>query len=399
MQGNMGRILIVDDDVSICRLLRKLLAGNYEVYEAHEGVEAVEVAHRVMPDIVLLDIVMPGLNCYDTCSRLKAQHEHHSPQVIMVSGHEEHAEKARAFEAGADDYVVKPFHPPELRSRVQLHFKLLASQAITDQLQTRVDKNHLALKRAAKERMEQIVAVQDVAILALAKVAESRDNETGEHILRMRDYAYRLAQELRCRGPYTDQIDDEFLADLYRSAPLHDVGKVGIPDSILTKAGRLTDEEMEVMRTHAEIGANILRDVVKESSVAGFLAMAEQIARSHHEWWSGRGYPIGRRGTEIPLAARIVAVADVYDALTSVRPYKEAWTPERARETIEKASGTQFDPAVVEAMQNSFVDFLSIQLNHSDEVPLEAGMMCHLEHDVAGCIESGSTNPTRLGIC
>ena len=376
------KILIVDDDDAVRRLYRSLLAREYKVLEADGGREAIEIAKQHQPQLILLDIVMPDLNGYQTCSNIQGLSPDYSPRVIMVSANSEPSEQARAFEAGADDYLVKPVNPLDLRSRVELHFKLLASQATTNHLQQQVDSNYDRMKRAAKERMEQVLAVQDVAILALAKVAESRDNETGEHILRMRDYAYRLAQELSTTGPYTDQIDESFLADLYRSAPLHDVGKVGIPDSILMKPGSLTNEEMEIMRRHAEVGANILRDVVKTSSVAGFLVMAEQIARYHHEWWNGCGYPEAKRRLQIPLAARIVAVADVYDALTSERPYKEAWTPEQAKATIEKCSGTQFDPAIVEALQHCFVDFLSIQLQHGDEVPLQAGAMCYSEYDL-----------------
>ena len=376
-----GKILIVDDDAAMRRLFDALLSPRHNVRVADSGEQAIELAESWQPDLVLLDIVMPGLSGYETLQQIKSLPSR-APQVIMVSGKSAVAEQARAFECGADDYLIKPIDPAELRSRVQLHFRYRESQATTLALQTEVNSHHAALKKASQERMEQVVAVQDVAVRALAKVAESRDNETGEHIVRMRDYAHRLAIELRDNQTYHDVIDDTFLADLQRSAPLHDIGKVGIPDSILLKPGPLTKDEFEVMKRHSEIGAKILGDLVIESQHAGFLKMAARIARFHHERWDGTGYPIGISGQEIPLAARIVAVADVYDALTSERPYKSAWSPLRAKETIEEGAGTQFDPEIVSAFARCFDDFLKIQLAHADSQELVETALNLIEQDV-----------------
>jgi len=359
------KILVVDDDAAMRRWFTALLSTGYEVQTAEEGDSALNLAGSWQPDLVLLDIVMPGVSGYDICQQLKSQHEQ-PPQVIMVSGKSKTEEQKRAFQCGADDYLIKPIDPAELRSRVQLHCRFRESQAATVALRNELNGHHAELKLAAQQRIEQVMAVQDVAVNALSKVAESRDNETGQHILRMREYSSRLARELYENANTNNEIDEAFLADLRRSAPLHDIGKVGIPDSILLKPGRLTEDEFEVMKRHAIIGADILRDVVIESNHAGFLTMAALIARYHHERWDGTGYPTGLSGTEIPLAARIVAVADVYDALTSERPYKEAWSPLRAKETIEAGSGTQFDPMVVNAFSDCFEDFLKIQMEHAE---------------------------------
>ena len=207
----------------------------------------------------------------------------------------------------------------------------------------------------------QLLATRDVSVIALAKLAESRDPETGEHLERMRTYSQLLAEHLSRQGPYVDQIDESFLADLFRSSPLHDIGKVAIPDAILLKPGRLTPEEFKTMQAHAAIGAETLESALRHSGDGSFLRMAAGIARWHHERFDGSGYPDGLSGQNIPLAARIVALADVYDALTSVRVYKAAYDPRQARDMIIAASGTQFDPAIVDAFRACYPDFLRWQ--------------------------------------
>ncbi|MEA1950976.1 MAG: response regulator [Planctomycetota bacterium] len=375
-------ILIVDDDIAIRRLFRTLLSRNYTVREAHSGEEAIEVITLWSPDLVLLDIMMPGIDGYETCRQLRASSVDNPPQVIMVSSKSATAEQARAFEVGADDYLVKPIDPVELRSRVELHFRLRESQAGLESLRREVDGHHQVLKRTVQERIEQTLAIQDVAVFTLAKMAESRDKETGEHIERMREYSQRLAQELQYHGPYADKIDDSFLADLYRSSPLHDIGKVGIPDAILFKPGLLTPEEFKVMQGHAMIGGNILNEAVMQLKGGGFLAMATLIAQFHHERWDGGGYPAGLVGDEIPLPARIVSVADVFDALTTARPYKDAWSPDRAKRFIDEAADTQFDPLIVAAFNRCYEDILHIQHAYADPIQTSVGAMCFLEYDL-----------------
>ncbi|MEO2049993.1 MAG: response regulator [Pirellulales bacterium] len=376
------QILIVDDDPAICRLFRVILAKHYSVREAVSGEEAIEEVAHETPDLVLLDIMMPGIDGYETCRKLKAAE--HPPQIIMVSARSSTEEQARAFDVGADDYLIKPVDLAELRARVELHFRLLESQATTAALELEVDKHHASLKRAAAERLEQVLAIQDVAVFTLAKVAESRDNETGQHLLRLRGYAQILAKELAISGPYAHSIDTIFLDDLYRSSPLHDIGKVGIPDAILLKPGPLTKEEFQVMKRHTTIGGNILHEAVMQFGGGGFLTMAALVAQFHHERWDGLGYPAGMKGEEIPLPARIVSVADVFDALTSERPYKEAWTVERTIETILEESGKQFDPNIVAAFDRCQDKFAQVRQKHSDQNLTVAGAMAFLEHDLVG---------------
>lgn len=372
-------VMVVDDDLLVRQMFRRLLEGVYQITECDNGADAVRIATQTPCDLVLLDISMPRHDGYQTCRELKALPLIEPPQVIMVSAKSETSEQAEAFNCGADDYLIKPVDPAELRSRVNLHFRLRISQATTASLQREVDRHHAALKRAAVERNRQILALQDIAVFTLAKVAESRDHETGQHVLRLREYAQEIARELAKNGPYATEIDSDFLADLHRSSPLHDIGKVGIPDAILLKPGKLTDEEFKMMKRHTSIGGNILHEAVMKSHGGGFLTMAAMIAHFHHERWDGRGYPAGLIGAEIPLAARIVSVADVYDALTSHRPYKEAWPNELARQAIVGGAGTQFDPIVVAAFERSFDKIAEIQEKNQDHDAVAIGAMAFLD--------------------
>ncbi|HEY2146308.1 MAG TPA: HD domain-containing phosphohydrolase [Pirellulales bacterium] len=374
------KILVVDDDPCIRRLFRATLDGDHLVLEAASGQEALMLAADATFDLLLLDITMPGLGGYKTCRRLKSAPDR-APQIIMVSACSSSEEQIEAFRAGADDYLVKPVNPCDLRSRVQLQLKLRESLQNTARLKNEVENFHGVLRRTATERAQQIIALQDVAVFTLARMAESRDSETGAHLLRLREYAQILAEDLAQRGPYVEKIDEEFLCDLYRSSPLHDIGKVGISDELLLRAGPLTRDEFEVMKRHTVIGANILNDAVMQLAAGGFLAMGATIARSHHERWDGTGYLAGLVGEEIPLAARIVSVADVYDALTSERPYKSAWDPEAAKEAIEAGSGSQFDPAVVDSFRRRFDSFLAVQRQHGDPPSIVTGAMAFAEFE------------------
>ena len=371
------RVLVVDDEPAIRRLIRAILAPDYVVGEAAHGDEALDRAEALRPDIVLLDIQMPGKDGCRICREFKTATDN-PPQIVMVSARSAPEEQLKAFEAGADDYLVKPVDACDLRSRVQLHRRLRESKQSTAQLQRQIDAYHTVLRRTATEQTKQIIAVQDVAIFTPAKVAESRDHETGAHLLRLREYAQLLAEELARNSPYFAQIDENFRSDLYRSTPLHDIGKVSIPDGILLKPGPLTDEEFELMKRHTVNGANILTEAVMQLDGGGFLAMAAAIARFHHERWDGTGYPAGLVGKEIPLPARIAAVADVYDALTVTRLYKPAWTPARARRAIEEGAGTQFDPVIVAAFQRRFEDFLEVGERFADCVPTATGAMAFI---------------------
>ena len=228
---------------------------------------------------------------------------------------------------------------------------------------------------AEEDTIKKVLATQDIAMLTLAKLAESRDRNTGEHLLRIRSYSQILATHLSQKGPHTGAIDQQFLDNLYRSSPLHDIGKVGISDAILLNPGRFTPDEFEVMKKHTVIGANTLEEAVLNSPSGSFLAMAAVIARFHHERFDGSGYPAGLTGTDIPLPARIVAVADVFDALTSSRPYKDAYDTETARQIIEEESGKHFDPVVVDAFGASFDEFLAVWKEYGERPPVAVGIM------------------------
>jgi putative two-component system response regulator len=301
----------------------------------------------------------------------------------MVSAMSSSGQQLRAFEVGADDYLVKPFDPQDLRARVRLHFQLRNALASASTIRATITSRDSQLRELAEQHTREVIAVQDTAVFMLAKVAESRDQETGGHLTRMRAYSQILGEQLAREGPYANQISRQFLDDLYRSSPLHDIGKVGIRDAILLKPGRLTPEEFETMQQHTVIGANVLGQAVTRLGGGGFLAMAAIIARFHHERFDGTGYPAGLVGQEIPLPARIVAVADVYDALTSVRPYKPAYPTNEAKAIIQRGSGRHFDPVIVEMFCQRFEDFLRAQEGAVEDFPIGYGAMAFREYDLA----------------
>jgi putative two-component system response regulator len=356
----MFKILIVDDDDLNIEILDKLLGETYAVTSARSGEECLEKCAADRFGLVLLDIMMPGINGYETCKRIKASPGGENMQVILVSAKASTRERIRGYEAGADDYVVKPFDHDELLAKVAIHVRLRNALNELAEAHASLQGQNFDLERLVQKRTEEIVATRDVTVFALARLAESRDPETGHHLERMRSYAMILARQLQREGPYTHQITDNFLHDLFRSAPLHDIGKVGIPDVILLKPGRLTIREFELMQHHSTIGAQSLSEAAEHSRSGTFLKMAVEIAQSHHERFDGTGYPDGLAGLAIPLAARIVAVADVYDALTSARVYKAAFTQEVARLMIEGEEGKHFDPAIVAAFGACYEEFLQV---------------------------------------
>lgn len=360
------RILIVDDDASIRQLLARLTESFADALVVETGEEALEVAPLWQPDIVLLDIRMPGINGYETCRGLKRILEPNGVQVIMISGCSSRSELADAFKAGADDYLVKPLNAIELRSRIDLHIRLVDARDTLSAAEFKVNQNHAELRAELARRDEQIAELQNIAVYTLAKIADSRDNQTGEHLLRLREYAQCLAEYLSGDSVYSDQIDDLFLADLHRSTPLHDIGKVGIPDSILLKPGPLDESEYNVMKRHTTIGGNLIKETIERFEDCHFLEMAADIAMYHHERWDGKGYPEGLKGDEIPLAARIVSIADVFDALTNSRPYKDAWTFEQAYNEIVDGRGTQFEPALVDAFIELREDFEALAVRNAN---------------------------------
>jgi putative two-component system response regulator len=360
------RVLVVDDDRTARDLIAGLLRKFYDVVAAAGGEEALALASQRPPAVVLLDIMMPGIDGYETCRRLKTEFAGKCIQVIMVSAASSGEEQARAFELGADAYMVKPFDPQVLCSEVRSQFRLRETIGRLAAIESEIQLHRRKHVQLIEDHHRHTTAMQDFAVFALAKLAESRDDDTGEHLIRVRSYAQVLAEQLRRDSPYSPQITAQFLDDLYRTSPLHDIGKVAISDAILLKSGRLTAQEFGIMKTHAILGARTLEQVVSTSACGSFLAMAVAVARSHHERFDGTGYPEGLRGEDIPLPARIVAVADVFDALTSTRSYKPAYSPQHARRIICEESGKQFDPRIVTALEAAFAEFLAIYDSHRE---------------------------------
>jgi putative two-component system response regulator len=351
-----GRVLIVDDNPTNVDILRRLLRKEYQLDTASCGHECLAKMAVFRPQLVLLDIMMPGLDGYEVCRRIKGSAIGEFVQVILVSGKGTPAERVKGYESQADDYVVKPFDHDELLSKVRVQFRLWDAQRQLTSAKEQLEVYASELEELVSLRTRQLTATQDMAVFALAHVVDSRDPETGEHLLRMRRYAQLIAEELAAGGAYAALINERFLEDLYRSSPLHDIGKVAVPDSILQKPGRLTHAEFEQMKQHVIIGGATLEMARDQVGRGTFMDMATDIARYHHERFDGTGYCEGLRGEEIPLSARIVALADVFDALTSPRVYKSAYSAETAREIIVQGAGSQFDPAVVTAFLARFED-------------------------------------------
>ncbi len=350
-------ILIVDDTPDNLTLMRGLLKDSYRVLVAPNGLVALKIAGGdVKPDLILLDIMMPGMDGYAVCEELKKHPGTSDIPVVFLTARTETEDEARGFEVGAVDYIMKPISPPIVMARVKTHLLLKKSR---DFLSDKAE----YLESEVSRRTREVEVIQNATIIALGSLAETRDNETGDHIRRTQLTIGLLARTLRDQGCYVKELSDRFIEQLYRSAPLHDIGKVGIPDRILLKPGKLDPEEFEIMKTHAALGYTALKQAQRQlGSGQTFLSTAMEICLRHHEKWDGSGYPDGLKGPEIPLSARLMALADVYDALISPRVYKAAFSHESAVETILEGSGSHFDPAVVEAFRqvsNQFRNLLS----------------------------------------
>lgn len=324
------KILIVDDNaISLEALRLALTKGGHEVESAEDGETALEFVRRGRHRLVISDWVMPGMDGIELCRRVRSEDLPHYVYFILLTAKEGIENVVEGLSAGADDFLTKPFNPDELRVRVRAAERILA-------LETR-----------------------DVAIFALARLAESRDPETGAHLERVRTYSRLIAQHLSGQPAFSAEVDAEFVRLIYLTSPLHDIGKVGIPDSVLLKPGRLSDREFAIMKTHTTIGAETLNASVKQFPDVAFLRMGRDIALTHHERFDGSGYPGGLRGDAIPLSGRIVALADVYDALTSKRVYKQAMAHDVSRALILEETANHFDPRIVEAfveLENEFVN-------------------------------------------
>ncbi|OWP50889.1 response regulator [Pseudomonas nitroreducens] len=365
-------ILIVDDAPENLTLLSELLKILYRVKAARTGEKALQIAlSEEPPDLILLDVMMPGMNGFEVCRRLREDERTRHIPVIFITAQDAADEEIRGLELGAVDYLTKPINPPTVLMRVDNQLRI---KAAADFLR---DQNEF-LEREVQRRTQELAAIQDVTILAMASLAETRDNETGNHIRRTQHYVSVLAEQLREHPRFAAELDEETRHLLFKSAPLHDIGKVGIPDHILLKPGKLTPEEFELMKTHTTLGVEALEKAEERLGMdVPFLRLAKQIAAGHHEKWDGSGYPCGLAGDAIPLSARLMAVADVYDALISKRVYKSPMTHASAVDFIQSQRGQHFDPDIVDAFVELKDEFHRIAERFNDnagdpDVPLQA---------------------------
>ena len=357
-------VLVVDDTPENLQLMHGLLRDQYRVRIANCGETSLDLARQLpQPDLILLDIMMPGIDGYEVCRRLKADPLTRSIPVIFLTAKDQDADQQSGFDCGCVDYIAKPISPPLVLARVNTHVALKRAN-------DRLSDANAVLQQELERRTREVQKVQDVTIMAMASLAETRDNETGMHIHRTQNYVRALATHLAADPRYAAELTEEAIDQLFKSAPLHDIGKVGISDGILLKPGRLSPHEFELMKDHVVIGDQIIASAEGMlDTPSSFLRYAREIARHHHENWDGSGYPDGLAGEAIPLAARLMAVADVYDALISKRCYKEPFSHEQACGFILENAGRKFDPVITEAFRQLSDQFQRIALEFKDTDP------------------------------
>lgn len=351
-------ILVVDDTPANLQLLTAMLKGRgHKVRPVLDGNLALQAARNRQPDLILLDVNMPGLDGFEVCTQLKAEPLLAKIPVIFISANAETMDKVKAFALGGVDYITKPFQFEEVEARVETHLKLRHLQQEIEGLN-----NSLHLQVSAQVR--EITYSQVATILALAKLSETRDEGTGNHIFRVQRYCQALVCQLAKEQVFGNIIDDCFIDTIFHASALHDIGKVGIPDSILLKPGKFTDNEFAVMKTHTTLGAETLAAVVENYPHNALVRMGVEVARSHHEHWDGSGYPEGLGGEDIPLAARIVMLADQYDALRNKRPYKQAISAAESYTILtqgdSRSNPAHLDPRVLKAFSNIASEFEAI---------------------------------------
>lgn len=354
-------ILVVDDTPENLTMMSFLLKDRYKVKVANHGQKALRIAaSEPQPDLILLDIMMPEMDGYEVCRQLQQDPQTRNIPIIFLKAKASVEDEEFGLGLGVVDYITKPISPPVVLARVKTHLSLKAS---ADFLRSKSD----YLEQEVAKRTREISAVQDVTILAMASLAETRDNETGNHIRRTQHYVKALAEALRQQPKFAAELDDHTITMLFKSAPLHDIGKVGIPDRILLKPGRYEPEEFAIMQRHPLLGLQAIEHAEQSLGTSvDFLRVAKEIAYGHHQKWDGSGYPQGLVGEAIPLSARLMALADVYDALISRRVYKEGMPHQQAAGIIGQGRGSHFDPDVVDAFFQIEQTFVAIAQRYLD---------------------------------
>lgn len=354
-------ILIVDDVPENLSVLGELLQPTYRVRAANSGARALQIANSPPPpDLILLDVMMPGMDGYQVLRELRNNATTREIPVIFVTAMDGTDDEEKGLDLGAVDYITKPIRPAIVLARVRAQLELKRARDI-------LSDHNAYLEQEVVRRMAENQLIQEVSIHALAHLAETRDPETGNHLRRTQEYVRTLARGLKHHPRFSHYLDERTIGQLAQSAPLHDIGKVGIPDHILLKPGKLTPDEWAIMKTHAEIGADAIAQAIADSArPVEFLQIAQEIARGHHEKWDGSGYPRGLAGDSIPISARLMALADVFDALICARVYKPPMPYEEAYSIIVSGSGTHFDPDVVDAFIREFDTFKRIADNYAE---------------------------------
>lgn len=346
-------VLAVDDAPENLHALIEVLKDDYNVIAAKTGEKALTICQKEpRPDIILLDVIMPGMDGYEVCTRLKENPDTAHIPIIFITSLAQAGQEAKGLSMGAVDYMTKPIIPEIVRARVGNHIDL------------KRHRDHL--EELVNERTKELALIKEVTIESLATLTEFRDPETGGHIIRTKNYVRALAMRAAQTIHFSDRLDPKTIDLLYISAPVHDIGKVGVPDIIMFKPGKLTPEEFEQMKKHTVYGRDSLLKAEKKLGGNSFLHIAQEIACGHHEKWDGTGYPFGLSGERIPLSARIMAVADVYDALISKRVYKDPMPHSEAVDTISKGQGTHFDPLLVDIFLEINDEFRLIGLEFAD---------------------------------
>jgi putative two-component system response regulator len=350
-----ARILVIDDQTFYLELLNDVLSPDYQISLARNARQGLKRAQgRARPDLILLDIVMPEMDGYDTCRELKRNPLTRDIPVIFLTARQDTDDELRGFEVGAIDYITKPFSVPVVQSRIRSQLALARQRD--------------ALEHLVAERTEEIERTKDAIVHSMAELAEARDEETGEHLIRTSAYVKALASKLSQQAEYRHILTPRVIHAYQRAAPLHDIGKVGIPDRILQKKGPLDDEERAIIEQHPLLGYTAIENAEKRIGSTLFIQVAKEITYCHHEKWDGSGYPRGIAGESIPLSARLLALSDVYDALISERYYKRAMPHEQAVEWIASQKGLHFDPLVVDCfseIQSEFRDIAAAYGNQS----------------------------------